>query len=326
MGKCILKRIYKLKTEDLKTGGLKTSTDCQFSNLPPCLLEKDLRPHFVGSLRDGVDNILPHSSSTKGLQTAGGGEKDFGQAALQIFAGTGTKRWIDSDKTLRGGDRRGADSLRAADGIHDRESGRAPRNPKWVSVSLISAGWGLDDQASLLATTPAGKLQVSIKPLSKNASTLPPQGSFTMSGHKEHTLPTFQRFVEVGRVVLINDPSSPSNGKLATIVEIIDHGRALIDGPTTSVPRQSIAFRRVILTPFLIKGLPRGSRAATVGKAFEKAEIGKKWEASGWKKNIDSKTTRRSLTDFQRFEVMILKRQRRDIINKGLVKAKKVQA
>jgi large subunit ribosomal protein L14e len=101
-------------------------------------------------------------------------------------------------------------------------------------------------------------------------------------------------------VVLINDPSSPSNGKLATIVEIIDHGRALIDGPTTSVPRQSIAFRRVILTPFLIKGLPRGSRAATVGKAFEKAEIAKKWEASGWKRNIDSKTTRRSLTDFQR--------------------------
>ncbi|PLW15376.1 hypothetical protein PCANC_20476 [Puccinia coronata f. sp. avenae] len=168
--------------------------------------------------------------------------------------------------------------------------------------------------------------QISIKPLSKNAPTLLPQGSFTMPGHKEHTLPSFQRFVEVGRVVLINDPSSPSNGKLATIVEIIDHGRALIDGPTTSVPRQSIAFRRVILTPFLIKGLPRGSRAATVGKAFEKAEIGKKWEASGWKKSVDSKATRRSLTDFQRFEVMILKRQRRDIINKGLVKAKKVQA
>ncbi|KNE91789.1 hypothetical protein PSTG_14806 [Puccinia striiformis f. sp. tritici PST-78] len=273
-----------------------------------------------------VWTTFSHSSPTKGLQTAGGGEKDFGQAELQILARTGTKRWIDSDKTLRGGDRRGADSLRAALTVQDRESGRAPRNPKWVSVSLISAGWGLDDQASLLATTPAGKLQVSIKPLSKNASTLPPQGSFTMSGHKEHTLPTFQRFVEVGRVVLINDPSSPSNGKLATIVEIIDHGRALIDGPTTSVPRQSIAFRRVILTPFLIKGLPRGSRAATVGKAFEKAEIGKKWEASGWKKNIDSKTTRRSLTDFQRFEVMILKRQRRDIINKGLVKAKKVQA
>lgn len=118
--------------------------------------------------------------------------------------------------------------------------------------------------------------------------------------HKEHTLPTFRRFVEVGRVVLINDPSSPSNGKLATIVEIVDHGRALIDGPTTSVPRQAIAFRRVILTPFVIKGLPRGARSATVGKAFEKAEVANKWEASGWKKSIDAKAVRRSLTDFQR--------------------------
>ncbi|MBW0517343.1 hypothetical protein O181_057058 [Austropuccinia psidii MF-1] len=152
------------------------------------------------------------------------------------------------------------------------------------------------------------------------------QGSNKMPGHKQHTLPTFQRFVEVGRVVLINDPSSPANGKLATIVEIVDHGRALIDGPTTSVPRQSVAFRRVILTPFVIKGLPRGARSATVGKAFEKAEVSKKWEASGWKRNIDARAIRRSLTDFQRFEVMLLKRQRRDIIGKGLVKAKRAQA
>lgn len=34
---------------------------------------------------------------------------------------------------------------------------------------------------------------------------------------------TFKRFVEVGRVVLLND--GPSAGKLATIVEIIDHNR-----------------------------------------------------------------------------------------------------
>lgn len=35
--------------------------------------------------------------------------------------------------------------------------------------------------------------------------------------------PTFKRFVEVGRVVLVND--GPSKGKLAAIVEIIDHAR-----------------------------------------------------------------------------------------------------
>ncbi|KAH9816238.1 ribosomal protein L14-domain-containing protein [Melampsora americana] len=143
---------------------------------------------------------------------------------------------------------------------------------------------------------------------------------------KLHTPPTFRRFVEVGRVVLIDDPSSPSNGRLATIVEIVDHSRALIDGPTTSVPRQAIAFRRVILTPYVLKGLPRGARSATLGKAFEKAEVTKKWEASNWKKSIDAKAVRRSLTDFQRFEVMLLKRQKRYIVGKGLAKAKKANA
>lgn len=34
---------------------------------------------------------------------------------------------------------------------------------------------------------------------------------------------TFKRYVEVGRVVLISD--GPFEGKLATIVEIIDHNR-----------------------------------------------------------------------------------------------------
>ena len=35
--------------------------------------------------------------------------------------------------------------------------------------------------------------------------------------------PTFKRYVEVGRVVLVNE--GPQAGKLATIVEIIDHAR-----------------------------------------------------------------------------------------------------
>lgn len=34
---------------------------------------------------------------------------------------------------------------------------------------------------------------------------------------------TFKRFVEVGRVVLVND--GPSAGKIAVIAEIIDHNR-----------------------------------------------------------------------------------------------------
>ncbi|KIJ91518.1 hypothetical protein K443DRAFT_482027 [Laccaria amethystina LaAM-08-1] len=47
----------------------------------------------------------------------------------------------------------------------------------------------------------------------------------------------FKRFVEIGRVVLLK--SGPFSGKIAVITEIIDHNRAIIDGSTTGVPRQS---------------------------------------------------------------------------------------
>jgi large subunit ribosomal protein L14e len=40
---------------------------------------------------------------------------------------------------------------------------------------------------------------------------------------------TFKRFVEVGRVVLVND--GPSAGKLAVIAEIIDHNRVGLASP-----------------------------------------------------------------------------------------------
>ncbi|KIJ90988.1 hypothetical protein K443DRAFT_14762 [Laccaria amethystina LaAM-08-1] len=43
-----------------------------------------------------------------------------------------------------------------------------------------------------------------------------------------------ERFVEVGRVVLLK--SGAFSCKIAVIVEMIDHNRAIIDGPTTDVP------------------------------------------------------------------------------------------
>ena len=41
---------------------------------------------------------------------------------------------------------------------------------------------------------------------------------------------SFTRFVEIGRVVLIN--YGEDAGKLGTIVDVVDNGRALVDGPT----------------------------------------------------------------------------------------------
>jgi len=131
------------------------------------------------------------------------------------------------------------------------------------------------------------------------------------------------RFVEVGRVCLIH--GGPSDGKLAAIVEIIDHKRALIDGPATdskiAVPRQSIPLASLVLTPLVVK-IPRGSRTGTVAAAWAKAEIEKKWQESAWAKKRAQKERRRALTDFERFKVLRLRKQARYEVRKTLAKAK----
>ena len=71
----------------------------------------------------------------------------------------------------------------------------------------------------------------------------------------------FTRFVEVGRVVLIN--FGAYNGKLAVIVEIINTNRVLLEGPTTGVRRHEISLRRVSLTDVKIE-IPRGVKSAAL--------------------------------------------------------------
>ncbi|KIN01555.1 hypothetical protein OIDMADRAFT_19338 [Oidiodendron maius Zn] len=132
------------------------------------------------------------------------------------------------------------------------------------------------------------------------------------------------RLVEVGRVVLVH--GGPSDGKLATIVEIIDHKRALIDGSSTdskaAVPRQSIALAKLILTPLVLEKLPRGARTGVVKAQWEKAGIDAKWQESAWAKKRAQKERRRALTDFERFKVMKLRKQTRFEVRKSLAKVK----
>jgi large subunit ribosomal protein L14e len=150
------------------------------------------------------------------------------------------------------------------------------------------------------------------------------------------------RLVEVGRVVLVH--GGPSDGKLATIVEIIDHKRvghfsewvsedldtdsrqALIDGPSTdsktAVPRQAISLSQLILTPLVLEKLPRSARTGVVKKEWEAAGIEAKWQESAWAKKRTQKERRRALTDFERFKVMRLRKQARFEVRKSLAKVK----
>ncbi|KAI8082737.1 ribosomal protein L14-domain-containing protein [Halteromyces radiatus] len=131
---------------------------------------------------------------------------------------------------------------------------------------------------------------------------------------------SFKRQVEIGRVVLLD------NGKLAVIVEIIDHNRALIDGPTTGVARQAFPYRRLTLTPLVVKGLPRGAGQKTVKKYFEKADILANWEKSAWAQKIQTRQVRAGLSDFDRFKVQKFKSQRRFAVGSAIKQAKKQAA
>ncbi|ODV59805.1 60S ribosomal protein eL14, partial [Ascoidea rubescens DSM 1968] len=122
-----------------------------------------------------------------------------------------------------------------------------------------------------------------------------------------------------GRVVLIT--KGASSGKLAVIVEIIDQKRVLIDGPVSGVPRQAIALAHTTLTPLTVSKLTRGSRSPTVAKRFKADDIAKKWAATSWAKNIAKKERRVQLTDFERFQVLIYKKQRNFASKKALARA-----
>ncbi|KAL6721841.1 hypothetical protein ACLMJK_000946 [Lecanora helva] len=117
------------------------------------------------------------------------------------------------------------------------------------------------------------------------------------------------RLVEVGRVVLFTHGTY--TGRLAVIVEIIDHKRALVDGPSknAAVPRHSAALNNLIVTPIVIPKLPRAAGRGAVAKAWEKAEVESKWGESAWAKRREQREKRQNLTDFDRFKVLRLKKQ-----------------
>ncbi|KAF0727549.1 hypothetical protein Ae201684_014377 [Aphanomyces euteiches] len=102
---------------------------------------------------------------------------------------------------------------------------------------------------------------------------------------------TFSRFVTIGRVALIN--YGPDAGKLATIIDVVDENKALVDGPfsVTGVNRHVISFKRLALTDLSVK-IPRQAREATLKKALEKADILNKWAATSWSKKTEAKKTR----------------------------------
>jgi len=127
----------------------------------------------------------------------------------------------------------------------------------------------------------------------------------------------FTRYVEVGRIVFIN--FGPDAGKLATIVDVVDQNKCLIDGPLsiTGVGRKVVSYKRLALTDFTIN-IERGARGQPLIEAWKEADVMALWEKSAWAKKVANKKKRLALDDFARFKVMVAKKQKSEIIAKHM--------
>ncbi|TID19527.1 E3 ubiquitin-protein ligase [Venturia nashicola] len=131
------------------------------------------------------------------------------------------------------------------------------------------------------------------------------------------------RSVEVGRVVLFSKPS-PYAGKIAVIVEIIDHKRVLVDGPSEdaslAVPRHSAQLSNIALSPIVMEKVPRAIGHGPLAAKWKAQEVEKKWTATPFAQSRDKSAKRKALTDFERFKVMRLRKQVRFEEKKALAK------
>ena len=69
-----------------------------------------------------------------------------------------------------------------------------------------------------------------------------------------------------------------------------------------------MSFKSLQLTDFVIS-ITHSTRTKLVKKAFEDAEISKKWAESAWARKLERRQQRKSLSDFDRYKVKKLKQK-----------------
>jgi large subunit ribosomal protein L14e len=105
---------------------------------------------------------------------------------------------------------------------------------------------------------------------------------------------------------------------------ILSSSQALVDGPTSGVPRQAMNFKGLVLTDFKVK-IQHGCRTKAVRKAVQESDVDKKWEETAWAKKLRQRKVRRSLSDFDRYKVKVLKQKKSRIVRTAFNKLKKAQ-
>lgn len=95
--------------------------------------------------------------------------------------------------------------------------------------------------------------------------------------------------------------------------------QVLVDGPQelTGVHRHVIGTKRLSLTDLRIR-VGRNASQPKLVAAWKKADVLAKWEATAWAKKRAMRAKRANLSDFDRFKVMVAKKQRSKAIQEKL--------
>ncbi|KTW30065.1 uncharacterized protein T551_02009 [Pneumocystis jirovecii RU7] len=126
----------------------------------------------------------------------------------------------------------------------------------------------------------------------------------------------FKRMVQIGRVVLLIN--GDFKNRIAVIVEILDCRRVVLDGPKTCVSRHIASCNDFLLTSIMVHSLAHGARTGIVAKRWDAQDITAQWNKTTMAKKLLSRQRRAQLNDFERFQVMLLKKQRRIEVAKTL--------
>ena len=125
--------------------------------------------------------------------------------------------------------------------------------------------------------------------------------------------------VEAGRVAFIN--YGEDYGKMVIIVDMADSQRVQVDG-LGNFPRVLYPIKRLTLTRLRLNVL-RGVRTGTLKKAAKAFGLDEKWSNQKRAQKISAYKARAATTDFDRFSVMIQRKQRSYAVRKLAFKARK---
>lgn len=107
----------------------------------------------------------------------------------------------------------------------------------------------------------------------------------------------------------------PDRGSLVVVVNVLDHNRVLVEGPSSKVPRQVMHLTWLSLTDLMVP-IQLGARTRTLAVAYDKAGIDDAWAASSWGKRLAARNKRAQLSDFGRFKVMVARKTKANAVNK----------